>query len=45
VPFDALPEPNQYRCGYTQQIIRLNAENPMEELREGMKELKGFETP
>jgi hypothetical protein len=33
------------RCKYSQTTIRLSPGTPMEELGEGLKELKGFATP
>jgi hypothetical protein len=36
---------NMTRCGCSQPTIGLNMENQMEELREELKELKGFTIP
>jgi hypothetical protein len=41
---EVLPEPDQYRCGCTQPTSGLSMGSPMEELGEGLKELKGFAT-
>jgi hypothetical protein len=41
VSWEALPDPDQYRCGSPQPTIGLSTGNPMEELWEGLKELKG----
>jgi hypothetical protein len=40
VPCEALPVPNHYRFGCLQSTIGLNTETPIEELAEGIKELK-----
>ena len=45
VSWEALPEPDRYRCGCSQPIIRLSSGAPMEELEKGLKKLKGFATP
>jgi len=45
VTWEGLPELDQYRCSCSQPTIRLSLETPMEELGEGLKELKGFATP
>jgi hypothetical protein len=41
----ALPEPDKYRGRRSQPTIGLSTGSPMEELGEGLKELKGFATP
>jgi hypothetical protein len=38
-------EPDQYRCECSQPTMGLSRGTPIEELREGLKELKGFATP
>ena len=45
VPWEALPEPDQYRCRYPQPTIGLSMVTSIEELGEGLKELKGIATP
>jgi hypothetical protein len=45
VPREAISEPDHYRCGCTQPTIRLSMGTAMEELGEGLKELKQFATP
>jgi hypothetical protein len=42
---EVLSEPDKYRRGCMQPTIRLSTGIPMEELGEGLKELKGFATP
>jgi hypothetical protein len=42
---EALPVPDKYRCGCLKPTIGLSRGTPMEELVEGLKELKGFTTP
>ena len=41
----ALPAPYRYRGGCLQPTTGLSTGTPMEELGEGLKELKGFSTP
>jgi hypothetical protein len=45
VSWEALPEPDQYRCGYLHPTIRMSVETPVEKLGAGHKEMKGFATP
>jgi hypothetical protein len=45
VSWEALLEPDKYRGKCSQQTIECNTETPMEELKERLKELKGFVTP
>jgi hypothetical protein len=45
VPWEVLPAPGQYRCRYSQPTTRLSLGMPMEELQEGLKELKGIAIP
>ena len=45
VSWEALSDPEQYRCWCLQPTIGLSTGNPMEELGEGMKELKGLQPP
>ena len=45
IPCEAVPEPDQYKCRCMQLTIRLSTRTPMEELGEGLKELKGLATP
>ena len=45
IPWDALLEPDQYRCGYSQPSFALNHGTPIEELGEGLKELKWIAIP
>jgi hypothetical protein len=45
VTWEALPEPDKYRGGYTQPTFGLRMGSPMEELEKGLKDLKGFVTP
>ena len=40
--WEALPEPDKYRCECSQATIGLNMEMPMKEVRKRLKELKGF---
>ena len=42
VSWEVLPEPDKYRGGCTQPNLRLSRETPVEELGEGLKELKGL---
>jgi hypothetical protein len=44
VSWEALPEPDKYRCGPSQPTIGLSMGTPMEELGKGLKELKAFAT-
>jgi hypothetical protein len=44
-PGEALPDPDQYKCGYLQPTFGLSKRTLVEELGEGMEELKGFITP
>jgi hypothetical protein len=44
VSSEALSEPEQYRCGYMNPYIGLSTGTSMEDLGEGMKELKVFAT-
>jgi len=37
-----IPEPDQYRCEYTQANIALITVTPVDELGHGLKELKQF---
>jgi hypothetical protein len=41
VSWEALPDLDQYRCGCSQLTINWAQETQMEELGEGLKELKG----
>ena len=41
----ARSEPYKYRGGCSQPIIGLSTRSPIEELKKGLKELKGFVTP
>ena len=41
----ALPEPYKYRGRCSKPTIGLRAGSPMEELKKGLKELKGFAIP
>jgi hypothetical protein len=41
---EALPAPDRERCRYSQPTIGLSLSIPMEELGEGLKELKGIAT-
>jgi hypothetical protein len=45
VLWEALPEPDEYRGGYSEPMIVLRMGDPMEVLEKGLKELKGFATP
>jgi hypothetical protein len=45
VSWEALPESDKHRSGCSQPTIRLCKVTPMEELKKGLKELKGFVTP
>ena len=40
VPGETLQAPDHYRCRYSKSTIRLSLGIPMEELREGLKELQ-----
>jgi hypothetical protein len=42
VSWEAVPDPDQYRCGCWQLTIGLSTGTSMEELEEGLKELKGL---
>jgi hypothetical protein len=42
VSWEALPDPDQYRCGCTQPNIGLCTRTPMRKLGQGLQELKGL---
>jgi hypothetical protein len=44
VPWEVLPASDSYRCRYSQSTIKLSSQTTMEELGEGVKELKGIAT-
>jgi hypothetical protein len=45
VSWEALPVPDKYRSGSSQQFIGQSAGSPMKELEKVPKELKGFAAP
>jgi hypothetical protein len=45
VPWEGLPAPDQYRCRNSQSTVGLSPGLKIEELAEGLKELKGIATP
>jgi hypothetical protein len=45
IPWEVLQAPDQYRCRCPQTTIKWSLGAPMEELRGGLKDLKGIATP